>query len=183
MFAETEPPRLRSKILGVNALYSLSYGDNIYVQLIEMPDKHTFVATTDEPVPLMIDKDTLTQQGLFEWNDNLSCTLGITHPKKLIDGSHISYCAHIGLETTITVYKIHPSKPKTRVAIGSFNTKHLAYGHSMGLTEEYAIILEQPIMFDMFGMVSGKPMMEDMLLLKDETTKVHVIKLSDGTHH
>ena len=147
-----------------------------------MPDKQTFVATTDEPVPLIIDKDTLTQQGLFQWDDNMSCTLGITHPKKLKDGSQISYCAHISLSTTVNVFKIHPSKPKTRVLIGSFDTKHLAYGHSMGLTENYAIIFELPIMFDMIGMVSGKPMIDDMVLLKDETTKVHVISLKDGSH-
>ena len=47
LFKETVPPRMRSKIPGMNMYYASKYGDNIFVQLIEMPDKQTFVATTD----------------------------------------------------------------------------------------------------------------------------------------
>ena len=39
LFAETDPPRKRSKIPGMNMYYSSKYGDNIFVQLMEMPDK------------------------------------------------------------------------------------------------------------------------------------------------
>ena len=47
LFKETNPSRMRSKIPGMNMFYASKYGDNIFVQLIEMPDKQTFVATTD----------------------------------------------------------------------------------------------------------------------------------------
>jgi carotenoid cleavage dioxygenase-like enzyme len=47
LFEETTPPRMRSKIPGMNMFYASKYGDNIYVQLLEMPDKKTFVTTTD----------------------------------------------------------------------------------------------------------------------------------------
>ena len=33
----------------------------------------------------------------------------------------------------------------------------------------------------MMGMMEGNPMIKDMLLQKDKTTKIHVMKLSDGT--
>lgn len=60
LFSETVPARMRSKIPGMNMYYASKYGDNIFVQLIQMPDKKTLVATTDEPVPLLIDAETLT---------------------------------------------------------------------------------------------------------------------------
>ena len=62
LFLETIPPRMRSKIPGMNMYYTSKYGDNIFVQVNEMPDK-TMVVTTDTAVPLIIDKDTLKQQG------------------------------------------------------------------------------------------------------------------------
>lgn len=146
-----------------------------------MPDKKTIVATTDEPVPLLIDADTLQQKGLVSWNDKIACVMGITHPKKLPDGTMVSICSNKGLHNTVNVYKIDPKTPMTREIVGSFNTEHLLYGHSFGLTENYAIVLEQPIMFKMEGMMMGKPMIQDMVLEKDKTTKIHVMKLSDGT--
>ena len=39
LFMETVPPRWKSKIPGMNMYYSSKYGDNIFVQLMEMPDK------------------------------------------------------------------------------------------------------------------------------------------------
>jgi len=88
--------------------------------------------------------------------------MGITHPKALKDGTMISYCSNKGMSNTVKVYKIEPAAPMTRVEIGSFETEHLAYGHSFGLTEDYAIILEQPIMFRMELMMMGKPMIQAM---------------------
>lgn len=87
LFQETTPPRLRSKIPGMNMYYASKYGDNIFVQLLQMPDKKTVVATTDEPAPLLIDPDTLSQKGMLSWDDNIACIMGITHAKLLKDGS------------------------------------------------------------------------------------------------
>ena len=181
LFEETTPPRMRSKIPGMNMFYASKYGDNIYVQLLEMPDKKTFVTTTDQAVPLIFNTETLKQEGLLHWDDKLACIMGITHAKTLKDGTMISYCSNEGLSTTINVYKINPATPLTRESIGIFKTEKLAYGHSFGLTEDYAIILEQPIEFQMMGMMEGNPMIKDMLLQKGKTTKIHVMKLSDGT--
>jgi len=79
------------------------------------------------------------------------------------------------------VYKVDPKTPLTREVIGSFETEHLLYAHSFGLTENYAIVLEQPVMFKMERMIEGRPMIDDMVLEQDKTTKIHVMKLSDGS--
>lgn len=107
--------------------------------------------------------------------------MGITHTKTLKDGTMISYCQNKAMKNTINVFKINPATPLTRELIGSFETKRLAYGHSFGLTEDYIIIMEQPIEFDFLGMTEGKPMMQDLKLIDGETTKIHVMKLADGT--
>jgi len=92
----------------------------------------------------------------------------------------ISYCSGAGLSNQVHVYKIRPETPTTRDLIGSFKTKNMAYGHSIGLTEDYAIVLELPILLSTVGMMEGKPMIKDMIL-QDDTTLIHVMKLSDGT--
>jgi len=81
LFSETSPPRMRSHIPGMNMYYEQKYGDNIFVQMIAMPDKKTFVATTDEPVPLVLDPVTMKSKGMLKWDDKVACVMGITHPK------------------------------------------------------------------------------------------------------
>jgi len=181
LFEETDPPRVRSKIPGMNMYYATKYGDNIWIQLSQLPDKKTFISTTDQAVPLLMDPESLGQLGMLKWEDDIACVMGITHTKYLKDGTLISYCQNKGLENTINVFKIDPATPLKREPIGSFTTERLAYGHSFGLTEEYIIIFEQPISFDFLGMADGKPMMEDLVLKETETTKIHVMTLKDGT--
>jgi beta,beta-carotene 9',10'-dioxygenase len=158
LFEETTPPRMRSKIPGMNLYYATKYGDNVFVQLLQMPDKKTVVATTDRPDPLIFNTETLKQEGTLHWDDKIACSLGITHAKTLKDGTMVSYCSNTGMTNTINVYKINPATPKTRESIGIFKTENLAYGHSFGLTEDYALVLEQPIKFDTLNMIEGKPM-------------------------
>ena len=159
LFEDTVPERMRSKIPGMNMYYASKYGDNIWVQLSALADRKTYVATTDQAVPLLMNPETLEQEGMLEWKDDMTCVMGITHARTLKDGMVISYCQNKAMKNSINVYKIHPDTPFTRELIGSFETEHLAYGHSFGLTEEYAMILEQPIVFDFLGMAAGKPMM------------------------
>ena len=182
LFEETIPARMRSKIPGMNMYYASKYGDNIFIQMSTLPDKKTYIATTDQAIPLTMNPETLEQEGMLKWEDDLACVMGITHPKTLKDGTMISYCQNKAMKNTINVFKINPKTPLKRELIGSFETKYLAYGHSFGLTEDHVIILEQPIVFDFLGMTAGKPMMQDLLLKKDETTKIHVMKLADGTY-
>ena len=158
LFDETVPPRLRSKIPGMNMYYASKYGDNIFIQFSQLPDKKTYVATTDEAWPLEMDPVTLKNKGKVQWQDKIGCVMGITHSKNLKDGSLVSYCMNKGLTNDVNVFKVNPATPLNRELVGSFQTKNLAYGHSFGLTEEYVIILEQPMMFDFLGMAEGKPM-------------------------
>lgn len=73
LFQTTVPPTARSKIPGENLYYNTKYGDNIFVQLSSLPDNKTYVATTDQAIPLLIDPETLKQQGMLKWDDKLSC--------------------------------------------------------------------------------------------------------------
>ena len=181
LFDETTPPRVRSKIPGMNMYYASKYGDNIWIQLSQLPDKKTYVSTTDQAVPLVIDPETLGQLGMLKWEDDIICEMGITHTKYLKDGTMVSFCQSKGLTNSINVFKINPATPLKRELIGSFTTDRLAYGHSFGLTEEYVIIFEQPISFDFLGMTAGKPMVQDFIFEKDQTTKIHVMTIADGS--
>jgi len=47
IFGETEPPRARSKIPGMNMFYQSKYNDNNWVTMERLADDKTYVVTTD----------------------------------------------------------------------------------------------------------------------------------------
>lgn len=59
IFGETNPPRSKSKIPGVNMYYQNKYGDNNWVITEKLADGKTYVTTTDTPNKLVMDMDTL----------------------------------------------------------------------------------------------------------------------------
>lgn len=96
VFKEPNPARMRSKIPGMNMLYSAKYGDNQWVDLERLADKKTYVATTDTYLKLQIDLDTLVPGDFIKFTDELPCMLGVTHSKTMPDGSVLSMCPSKG---------------------------------------------------------------------------------------
>lgn len=116
LFMETEPPRWKSKIPGMNMKGNSDFPDNLFVQIGVQPDKTTFWASSDVPAPLKIDPINLTQEKLLKWDDNLECLLGVTHPRMHPDGYMVSICSMMSMDGKgfIRVYKIDPDEPLKR---------------------------------------------------------------------
>jgi carotenoid cleavage dioxygenase-like enzyme len=60
LFKDTNPPRWRSKIPGMNMYYSSKYFDNNWVMPSRMPDGKTYVGMTDTADYVEMDLETLT---------------------------------------------------------------------------------------------------------------------------
>lgn len=67
LFTEPTPARMKSRIPGMNLYNVFKYGDNNWVSLEMLPDKKTFVGTTDSPKKLLIDVNTLKNKGFLEY--------------------------------------------------------------------------------------------------------------------
>lgn len=81
------------------------------------------------------------------------------------------------------MHRINADDNRKRILVASIPTKQMSYQHSVALTENYAIVFESPIHFDLKKMLLGYSF--DMVLdgnLKD-TTKIHAVRLSDGKVH
>lgn len=185
LFTHTKPERARSKIPGMNVYYSSKYGDNQWVDMERMADGKTFVTTTDTFNKLVMDLDTLKPSSFVGFTDKVSCLLGVTHSQTLPDGSILSICPSKGpkmMDNYISVFKMSPDDPFNRVEIAQVKTDYLVYQHGFALSEDYLILFQNPISFDVTGMLAGKEMVDCMLMNKDKTSKIHAVKLSDGSY-
>lgn len=166
--------------------YANKYWDNIWTDMERLPDGKTYYASTDAGQKLSMNPDTLEFGEVLKWEDDLNCILGVTHSKTHPDGSMYSICPTMSetsfpIKNSIIVYKMDPTDPLKRIAVATIETKNLIYQHSFGLSKDYAMVVESPMSFNVEPMMLGHPMIDCMEQNQKETTKIHAIKLSDGT--
>jgi len=87
------------------------------------------------------------------------------------------------MENYISVYKMDPKEPLKRVEIAQIKTDYMAYVHGIAVTEDYIVVYQNPLSFDVPGMMEGKDMEHCMKLNADKHAIVHAVKISDGTVH
>ena len=82
----------------------------------------------------------------------------------------------------VVVYRMKRNDPTRRIRIAQFtpSSGFASYMHSFGLTDDYAVFVEQAISFDMRAMVSGKSMIDGMPVDYSKPTFFHVVKLDGG---
>lgn len=122
-------------------------GDNNWVSLELLADNKTFVGTTDTPIKLEIDTETLENKGEIKWEDDGMCISGVSHSRKLPDGTVISLCADFNKETRsldLVVYKMVGSNTKKRVVIARIPTNRYTIQHAFAMSKDYAVIFEPP---------------------------------------
>lgn len=129
-----------------------------------LPDKKTFVYTTDVADWLVFDHDELTTSGIFEWNkkDYGNILTGATHIVNDVGSPNT-----IGMVTQLDskklggvnlwFYKITPDDVHTKVKIGKLEFGSMPYYHSFGHTEEYLLFARNSVGFNTAGMFEGHP--------------------------
>ena len=163
----------------------MNYGDNNWVDMEMMPDKKSFMILTDSPNALLMDIKTLESPGRVKWEDDLSPISGISHPQTLNDGTMVSICSVLNKDRKpeYLLWKLTPEKPFFRQEIARIALNTNGYQHSFAYTQDYAIIFESPYYLDMKpkNLIMNTPINELFKYKANETTKIHVIKISDGT--
>ena len=181
LFQETTPPRWRAQVPMVNLLYQRDCNDNNWVDLELTADGKDFVITSDSEQKLLFDINTLEQKGPISWEDNLNLMSGVSHSQTLPDGTVLSLGQDVS--HNIILFKIEPENPRKRIQVAKIPHKEFVLAHSFGLTKDYAIVMEPPFYLDISAltlMFQNVSISERIKAHEGATTKIHVIRLSDG---
>lgn len=185
LFAETIPPRWKSMIPGLNFYHSFQT-DNNWVSLELLADNKTFVGTTDSNKKLEIDLMSMDTRELIQWEDDGLCMSGVSHSRKLPDGTYISICGDLNKETykmDLVVYKMVGENTRKRVVIARIPMDRSSIQHAFAMTREYAIIFDppwyaEPSLIDLvFSNIHFQEMIKNDI---NGTTKIYAVRLSDG---
>jgi hypothetical protein len=75
----------------------------------QLADNKTFVSTTDTYKKLEIDVESLEVRELVRWQDDQMCLTGVSHSRRLANGTVISICSHFDIDTmkiSLMVFKM-----------------------------------------------------------------------------
>lgn len=110
---------------------------------------------------------------------------GVAHSQTHSDGSVYSIGQSMGSTMKIhqLLYKMTPDDHLNRQVIASIPIDKFYYLHSFALTENYAVIFIAPIYFKnmLANSFAGKQIGDMWTQDFDDTTKMHVVSLKDGS--
>lgn len=115
--------------------------DNGNVSIIRYDD--ILAATSETPLPIVFDPDTLETLRHFKFEDDLTGQIDIAHPHYEQDGTTYSYLLKYSLQSTYQVYRRRPGRNEREV-IAEIKSISPSYMHSFGMTENYLILAAIP---------------------------------------
>lgn len=178
-FSEFATDPCRSIFGRVLSLFFPRFTDNANVNIIRIANH--FVAMTETPLPVEFDPQTLRTLGVFNYEDKLSGQLTTAHPHyDFTQGTLINYLMRFSLTSTYKVYCIARGG-KSRSLLGSVSVKEPAYMHSFGMTENYIILVEFPLVVQPLQLLwSNKPFIENYRWKPERGTRFIVMSKRDG---
>jgi carlactone synthase/all-trans-10'-apo-beta-carotenal 13,14-cleaving dioxygenase len=157
------------------------FTDNSNINVLPLPDGKTAVSMTEAAqgtyLVRIADLETLNR---LEFKDDVKGLLTTAHPAILSDGSIVNFCSDIGGK-----YTVHRSQPgsehrETIAQIPLRSGSIPSWVHDFPYTQNYMILPETPVYFDLKALASGK--LGDYVIIKwkpEEESLLHVVPL-DG---
>ncbi|QBD79866.1 carotenoid oxygenase family protein [Ktedonosporobacter rubrisoli] len=151
---------------------------NAGVNLARLDD--AFIAMTETPIPVQFDAQTLETIGVIDFQDKLAGHMTTAHPHfDPAMQAGINYMANFSAKSTYNVFAF--TKQQRRL-IGSLPVREPAYMHSFGMTRNYIILVEFPLVIEPLKlMLSGKPFYENMLWKPERGARFLVMSKHDGS--
>jgi carotenoid cleavage dioxygenase-like enzyme len=170
----------RSIFKRVSSVFSApELGSNTNVNISKLGER--FVALTETPLPIEFDPQTLETVGIIHFNDELVGLNSTAHPH--CDPQRkaaINSLVHFSARSSYNCYMIKDGEIK-RTLIGSIPVQEPAYMHSFGMTEQYIVLVEFPLVVSPLQLlVSGKPFIENYHWKPERGTRFLVIAKQDG---
>jgi len=170
----------RSIFKRVTSVFSApELGSNTNVNISKLGER--FVALTETALPVEFDPQTLETVGVIQFHDGLEGLNSTPHPH--YDPQRkagINSIVHFSAKSSYHSYAIKDGETK-RTPIGTIPVQEPAYMHSFGMTHQYIVLVEFPLVVSPLQMlVSGKPFIENYHWKPERGTRFLVIDKHDG---
>lgn len=137
-------------------------------------------ATTETPKPVAFNLTDLETKGLFSYEDDLGGQLTIVHPHYDEAGTLFSYLTQFGYRSKYNIY-FQALRSNKRTLIATVPAMEPAYMHSIGMTRNYIILTEFPIVVNPLKLRFGnKPFIENYTWKPGRGTQTHLVEKKSG---
>lgn len=152
--------------------------DNVCVNIHLQGGGLTSVTEVTKPISFRL--DTLETKGHFTFTDNLKGITTPPHPHYDKEGNQYSFITKFGRKSKYLIYcqKVNSSE---REKIAAIPVEEPAYMHSLGMTDNYVILTEFPLVTNPLKFRFGlKPFIEGYKWKPENGTKIHLIHKATG---
>ncbi|XP_068202819.1 carotenoid isomerooxygenase-like [Palaemon carinicauda] len=179
--------------LGDKFAFDKMFSDNAPVGVVKFGGE--YYCTTEAPFLHKIDPTTLETISKVDLHKDLGINSQCPNPKSLSDGTTINILHGMGAtgpRYDIMSFPLTPLEGKSTVfakpkKIGSVDARwklNPCHMHTFGMTENYFILLEQPLTIDVKAMVANtirdKPFIGGMEWMDNKLVKVHIVHRETG---
>ncbi|GHO97970.1 15,15' beta carotene dioxygenase [Reticulibacter mediterranei] len=178
-FGEFATDPCRSIFQRVASAFSSESGANANVNISKMGE--AFVALTEIPLPVEFDSRTLETVGVIHHDDGVAGQHSTAHPHyDPIRRAGINSITQFGPKSHYNIHTIADGTTQ-RTLIGSIPVREPAYIHSFGMTENYIVLVEFPLVVNPLSLLThGKPFIENFQWKPELGTHFHVMRAVDG---
>lgn len=155
------------------------FTDNCSVNISKFGDET--VALTETPKPLRFDPATLETLGAFAYQDDLTGQVTTAHPHFDFQRMrHYGYLLEFGWPSRYHLYGMAADTGR-RTRIASVPARKPAYMHSFGMTENYLILAEFPLVVNPLKLrFSGKPFIRNYEWEPERGIHFHIVDKETG---
>ena len=195
----TSPKRVSDRLPGLNAA---APNDNNIVMPVRMnATTHWYLSDSEtriqfDPVSLRVTRELHSSRPLqppdYQGDAEPAgymCTIGTAH--SLFHTTSGDLISQMGCspenplsakKDVVVVYRMKRDDPTRRIRIAQFTPSSgvASYMHSFGLTDDFAVLVEQAISFDMRAMVDGSSMIDGMPVNYSQPCYFHLVNLASG---
>lgn len=152
--------------------------DNGCVNVLNYGGKMT--ANTETTRPVMFKMKNLETEGRFSYEDELSGQVTTVHPHIDEKNTVYNYMTEFGRKANYKVYSLEENSHRRKL-IASIPVKEPAYMHSFPMTENYIILIEFPMLFNLLQFrFTNIPPAEAFKWKPERGTKIHLIDKRSG---
>nr|XP_053644350.1 carotenoid isomerooxygenase-like [Cherax quadricarinatus] len=179
--------------LGDKFAFDKMFSDNAPVGVVIFGGE--YYCTTEAPFLHKINPNTLETISKVDLHKELGINSQCPNPRTLADGTTLNILHGVGAtgpKYDIMTFPATPLEGKSSVfakpkKIGSVDARwklNPCHMHSFGLTENYLVLLEQPLTIDVRAMVANtireKPFIGGMEWLENKLVKIHLVSRETG---
>ncbi len=153
--------------------------DNAGINVARLDD--AYVALTETPIPVAFDPETLETVGVVDYDDDVDAQMATAHPHVEPDtGRTLTYQVAFGRQSEYQICSI-PSGSAARTVLSRLDVDRPSYMHSFGMTENYVILSEWPLVVDPLDLLlRGQPFIENFEWQPDRGTRFRILRKADG---